>query len=85
MTRSGSLMLAGTALNHARNSGVIALNLPQVRAAASAARLALPEPHELRRLLRASLAPRFVAFRAVNSATESRTVKCWVFDRMPST
>lgn len=76
-----ALEQAGHALNHARDKSLIALNLPQVSAAAAAARMALPEPVELRRLLRACRAPRFVAVKAVNSAISDATVKCWVFER----
>lgn len=78
-----NLLAEGKALNHARDASLLALNLPQVRRAAAEARLALPESLTLRRLLRASREPRFVDTRAVNSATENRTVKCWVFDRLP--
>lgn len=75
-----NLERAGHVLNHARNPDVLALNLPQVRRAALDARLALPESLTLRRLLRACRDPRFVAVKAVNSAIESGTVKCWVFE-----
>lgn len=76
-----TLEQAGHALNHARDKALLALNLPQVRAAAAAARLALPETGDLRRLLRACRSPRFVAVKAVNSARDTTTVKCWVFER----
>lgn len=67
-------------LNHARSGGCIALNLPQVRAAATAAKLHLPEPAELRRLLKASRSPSFVEIKAVNSRIMgNKTIKCWLF------
>lgn len=75
------LRQSGAALDHSRDKALIALNLPQVRAAASGERLALPDAGELRRLLRASRSPRFVAVKAVNSALNTATVKCWVFER----
>ena len=75
-----ALEQAGHTLNHARDKSRIALNLPQVRAAAIAARLALPETIQLHRLLRACHAPRFLAVKAVNSAHSDATVKCWVFE-----
>lgn len=78
-----NLLAEGKALNHARDPSLLALNLPQVRQAAAEARYALADPGLLRRLLRASLEPRFVAAKAVNSAIEARTVKCWIFDRLP--
>lgn len=76
-----TLEQSGHAMNHARDKALIALNLPQVRTAAGAARLVLPEPIELRRLLRACRSPRFLAVKAVNSARGTATVKCWVFER----
>lgn len=66
-------------LNHARSHGLLAINLPQVRAAAGAARVPLPDMIELRRLLRASRSPRFIAIKAMNSPHVNGTVKCWVF------
>lgn len=66
-------------LNHARSKGLIAINLPQVRAAAAAAKLPLPDMSELRRVLRASREPRFIAVKAMNSPHVNGTVKCWVF------
>ncbi|MDD5175773.1 MAG: phage antirepressor N-terminal domain-containing protein [Sterolibacterium sp.] len=71
----------GGKLNHARDPHLIAFNLPQVRTAAEAAKLTLPDGAELRRLLRASRAPRFVGFKAVNSAQNDRTMKCWIFEK----
>lgn len=66
-------------LNHARGHGVIAINLPQIRSAATSVRLKLPEIGELRRLLKASKSPQFIDIKAVNSRHGGATVKCWVF------
>lgn len=67
-------------LNHSRNTSLIALNLPEVRAAAGEARLSLPDMFEVRRLLKASLDPEFIDFKAVNSRHSGiGTIKCWVF------
>ena len=67
-------------INHSRNTCLIALNLPEVRAAASAAKLDLPDMCEVRRVLKASLDPEFVDFKAVNSRHHGvGTIKCWVF------
>lgn len=74
------LQAPGCQLNHARNPGLIAFNLPQLRSAATAAKLALPEIGELRRVLKSSRAPRFFGTKAVNSLHTGGTVKCWVFD-----
>lgn len=68
-------------LNHARNHHLIAFNLPEVREAANAAKLSLPDFVELRRVLKASRSPRFVGMKAVNSRHQNgKTIKCWVFD-----
>lgn len=66
-------------LNHARSPSLLAINLPQIRAAATAAKLVLPEMSDLRRVLRACRAPRFIAVKAMNSPHIEGTVKCWVF------
>lgn len=67
-------------LNHARSTGLLAINLLQVERAAKAARLSMPRLDELRRVLRHSQSPRFVELKAVNSR-HGGTVKCWVFER----
>mgnify|MGYP000458630638 CR=1 FL=1 len=71
---------SGAKLNHARSSGLIAFNLPEVRAAAKTANVALPEMSELRRVLKASKAPQFVDLKPVNSRVMGgKTIRCWVF------
>ncbi|MBI5917813.1 MAG: phage antirepressor N-terminal domain-containing protein [Nitrosomonadales bacterium] len=67
-------------LNHSRSKELIAINMPQVRAAATAAKLALPEISELRRVLKHSRSPRFVGIKTVNSQHTRSAVKCWVFE-----
>lgn len=75
----------GIPLNHARNpAAAIAINLPQVRSSAAAYGMVLPDIADLRRLLRVSRSPRFVAIKAVNSERTRNTVKCWVFAHDPS-
>lgn len=71
--------LWGGKLNHARGQRLIAINLPQMRTVAAGTHVSIPPGEELRRLLRASRAPRFIGVKAVNSAWEDSTVKCWVF------
>ena len=67
-------------INHSRNTSLIALNLPEVCAAAMAAGLALSDMGEVRRVLKASRSPAFFDIKAVNSRhLGGRTVKCWVF------
>lgn len=70
-------------LNHARSRGQIALNLPQLRAAAAARKLPLPDMAELRRVLRACRDPHFVAMKSVNSPHLNATIKCWIFTDRP--
>lgn len=82
------LLLAGKhgkTLNHARQDGLLALNLPEVRAAAKRAQIALPEVGALRRVLRASRQPRFVDRKPVNSRHTGRAVRCWVFNSQDRT
>ena len=67
-------------LDHSRHKQHIALNMPQVRAAAAAAKLALPDTGELRRLLKLSKSPRFIEIKAVNSQHTRSAVKCWLFE-----
>lgn len=67
-------------INHARHPDLIAINIPQVFAAACTANLSLPPSVALRRVLRASLEPRFIGIKAVNSRHAGRTIKCWVFE-----
>lgn len=71
-------------LNHSRDRLLTAINLPSVRAAATAAKLALPDMGELRRVLKACRAPRFVGVKTVNSKHTGGSVKCWVFENVIS-
>lgn len=77
------LLLAGKqgeSLNHARQEGLLALNLPEIRAAAKRADVTLPAFGALRGLLPASHQPRFIGRKPVNSRHTGRSVRCWVFD-----
>ena len=67
-------------INHARAPNLIAINIPQVMAAAHAAGLQIPSSSALRHVLKASLEPHFVSIKAVNSRHSSNTIKCWVFE-----
>lgn len=79
------MMLADpdNSLNHARSRGQIALNLPQLRAAAAARKLPLPDMAELRGVLRACRDPQFLAMKSVNSPHLNATIKCWIFTDRP--
>lgn len=71
----------GKCLNHARQAGLVAINLPEIRFAAQRARLNLPEAGILRRLLPASRQPRFIdRNKPVNSRHTGHSVRCWVFE-----
>lgn len=67
-------------LNHSRNKELLAINMPQVRAIATASKLVLPEIGELRRVLKHSRSPRFIEIKTVNSQHTRSAVKCWVFE-----
>lgn len=71
--------LWGGKLNHARTPGILALSMTQLRTVALNSSISLPDPTLLRRLLKASRAPRFVGLKPVNSAWGTGTVRCWVF------
>lgn len=73
------LAVPNSRLNHSRNKELIAINMPQARSAAAAAKLVLPDIGELRRVLKHSQSPRFVEIKAVNSQHTRSAVKCWVF------
>lgn len=74
------LPVPNSKLNHSRSKELVAINMPQVRAAAAAAKLVLPEIGELRRVLKHSQSPRFVGLKVVNSQHTRSAVKCWVFE-----
>lgn len=67
-------------LNHARDARLLAINLPQVARLAARLGLAIPPRPALTQALRASVEPRFIGLRAINSVILRRTAKCWVFD-----
>lgn len=67
-------------IDHSRDPGRVAYNLPQIRTVAQAMKVPLPASRrELRDALYAH--PRFVGVIPVNSALTGHTVKCWVFAR----
>ncbi len=67
-------------LNHARNESLVAINMPQLRAAAFTAKMTMPENSELRRVLKLGRSPNFIGIRTVNSQHTNGSMKCWLFD-----
>ena len=68
-------------LNHAKEPGFVAINLPQFREFAYDAGQAPIDIALLKRLLPLSRKRKFVAAnRAVNSRHDAKTVKCWIFE-----
>lgn len=76
-------MIGMDKLNHARVAGTIAISLVHFQKIADEAGIKAPPLEPLRRVLRLSESPRFMAFKAVNSALLDRAVKCWVFEEEP--
>ena len=77
-----AMTAAGVPINHSRAPGLYALRLGDVYETAKAMGLKVALPPVLRRVMRLSRSPRFVASKVVNSAVELRSVQCWVFERV---
>lgn len=73
----------GVALDHAHDPALIALNLPDLGEHFAAAHVRVQITPAIKRALKQSQAPRFVAMKAVSSRLTGGTVKCWVFERLP--
>lgn len=71
--------LHGVELNHSRRAGLIAINLQQVVQAAKDHGLPMQSLPVLREHLRKSAVRKYLGSRAVNSAFEEKTVRCWLF------
>ncbi|MEY2882407.1 MAG: hypothetical protein RL490_131, partial [Pseudomonadota bacterium] len=70
-------------IEHSRDPNVIAVSLKQFEQLCADRRLSLPAPlPDLRRHLRTSKNPRFIADKTVNSRHD-RTLHCWTFQRTP--
>lgn len=67
-------------IDHSRAADTIAINLVQFEQRCGDLRLSLPPMNELKRLLKASKARKFIANKPVNSRT-GKTVNCWCFQR----
>lgn len=72
-------------LNHAKDPGLIAVNLNHFAQVAADNKQQFPQMVDLKRLLTTSKRRKFVGNKAVNSNIQSRTgtgktVKCWVFE-----
>lgn len=67
-------------LDHSKDEGFIALNLPHLAKVAAKAKVPMPSLSACRRVLTGSKAPKFVASnQVVRSKLEDRTMRCWVF------
>lgn len=67
-------------LNHSRDPAVICINMPEFASLAARNNLSVPPMTDLKRLLKSSVAPKFVdANVTVNSAIKDKAVKCWKF------
>jgi prophage antirepressor-like protein len=75
----GALQAAGIKVNHSPDPDLVALNLPELAGHVAAGRLTIPIDGDLRRALRRSTAPLYVAVRTVRSRLVKSTVRCWVF------
>lgn len=75
------LEAAGVIISHLADSTRMALNLPHLQGLAKAHGVELPPLPALRRHLRESQAPRFLAQTATHSVITGRTMKCWIFER----
>lgn len=76
----------GAAVNHSKNPEFIAINLNHLQRVAAMNSQPLPPLQDLKKHLKTSRSRKFAGIRAVSSAIEaeggqSRTVKCWLFDR----
>ncbi|MEQ1636741.1 MAG: hypothetical protein ABL903_08605 [Methylococcales bacterium] len=69
-------------LNHSRHPETeIAVNLAEFEACCKRHDLKIIKPFELRKILQASLNPKFIRTAGVNSRLESRTIRCWIFSK----
>lgn len=67
-------------LDHSKDEGFIALNLPHLAKVAAKAKVPMPSLSACRRVLAGSKEPKFVVSnQVVRSKLEDRTMRCWVF------
>ncbi len=72
-------------LDHSKDEGFIALNLPHLAKAAAKAKVPMPSLSACRRVLNGSKEPKFVASnQVVRSKLEDRAMRCWVFRVLPN-
>jgi len=74
---------AGIDLNHSRQPSLLAFSAKEVQAAFDEAGIDIPFDMALRRALRASRMPAFVASKTVNSRLFNGGKSCWVFRIQP--
>lgn len=71
----------GVRYNHSLNAQLIALRLPQLRELFGQYRIRMEITGDLRNALRQSRSPQYLDLKAVHSAIDGGTRKCWVFQR----
>lgn len=73
-------------VNHSKDDSVIAIHLNHFQTLVGQEKLSLPDPAELKRLLRTSRKPKYIGYKPVRSAiwktdNGEKIVKCWVFEK----
>ncbi len=76
-----TLTANGAAFDHARDLDLLAINLKEVTALFAKNGVGASVTPALRKALKQSIHPAFVAIKAVCSTMTGKTVKCWVFRR----
>ena len=67
-------------LDHSKDEGFIALNLPHLAKVAAKAKVSMPSLSACRRVLAGSKEPKFMASnQVVRSKLEDRAMRCWIF------
>ena len=73
----------GGYLDHSRTQDVIAIRLVEFELRCTARRLEMPAMADLKKHLKTSKNPKFLAAKPVNSRNTGTAVHCWVFQRNP--
>jgi hypothetical protein len=74
----------GGYLDHSRTPDTIAIRLVEFELRCTARRLEMPAMADLKKHLKTSRSPKFIAAKPVNSRNTGTAVHCWVFQRNPT-